>query len=71
MHHRAQLRICHDVISNDGERGLPPGKVVERYCNLKAAAWCYDCDRYICSIHLSSAHATHKTAGRPSRRRQP
>ena len=56
--HRAQLLLCHEKIAGPHSRG---GHVEpkEQFCSLSAYAWCFDCDRYVCDIHLSNHRDTH------------
>ena len=58
--HRAQLLLCHEKIAG---RHHPGGHVKEgiQFCNLSAYAWCFDCDYYVCDIHLMSRHEGHNT----------
>ena len=53
--HRAQLLLCHEEIAG---RHSPGGhtKMKLQFCNLSAYAWCFECDMYVCDIHLSSNH---------------
>jgi hypothetical protein len=67
--HPAQLRICHQRIGDDpadyppsGQRRLGRRRQARIYdCDLPAHAWCFDCDYYVCEIHLTSRHALHRT----------
>ena len=56
--HRAQLLICHEKIA-----APPPQPVREptgtQFCSLAAAAWCFDCGFYVCSIHHVANHISH------------
>ena len=55
--HKAQLNICHELIA------APDFVATERqWCHLRPAAWCWDCDHYVCSIHLVSRHDMHDTS---------
>lgn len=55
--HRAQLRICHEPIAVP--RAL---RLVRRrqFCSLTDVRWCYNCDYYVCSIHVQARHVGHR-----------
>ena len=31
-------------------------KMELQFCNLSAYAWCFDCNMYVCDIHLAANH---------------
>lgn len=53
MKHPTSLRICHEHVGA-GERF--------QWCNLAAHAWCYDCDFFVCAMHLNTRHIEHRSA---------
>lgn len=45
------------------------GKRGERLCGLDAEAYCADCERAVCSIHLEAKHPAHRVSAiQPSER---
>lgn len=61
MQHRAQLRVCHEliysqVVDKDGVLPEPKGA---QYCSLHDVWWCYECGYYVCEIHAVSRHSLH------------
>ena len=58
--HKSQLLICHErILGNKRPRAY--AAPVATHCNLAAYAWCYDCDYYVCDIHMVARHEGHDT----------
>lgn len=64
MQHPNDLLICHQKIAADIR--VHEGRWVrsEQFCSLAAFAWCFDCDQYVCEIHLLARHDDHRTQTR-------
>ena len=56
--HKAQLFICHEPI-----------KAYQPRCDLRAYAWCYDDDYYVCDLHWVSRHFEHHIVKRSDEKR--
>ncbi len=51
--HRAQLHVCHEKLGDTGRKW--------GWCDLPAAAWCFDDDYFVCNLHLIAKHSKHRT----------
>ena len=57
--HRAQLALCHERIAAGSAVSGGAVKGRSTFCDLSAWAWCWDCDFYVCDIHMMARHEGH------------